>query len=68
MFVSVYTRPLGGVSPAHILDIDLLERQTLVPGSPAASRGPGDREEEVVSINPAELCEGLSDILHVPEA
>lgn len=36
---------LGGVSPAHILEIDLPQRQTLVPGSPAASAGPGDRQQ-----------------------
>lgn len=35
---------LGGAAPAHILEIDLPQRQTLVPGSPAASVGPGDRQ------------------------
>lgn len=36
---------LGGVSPAHISEIDLPQRQTLVPGSPAASEGPADRQQ-----------------------
>ena len=50
---------LGGVAPAHILEIDLPpQRQTLVPGSPVASPGPGVRQRgemmgEDVSIN---LC------------
>lgn len=47
----------GGVSPAHILEIDLPQRQTLVPGSPAASVGPGDRQQgemrKDVLTNPA---------------
>ncbi len=46
---------LGGVS--HISNIDLPKRQMLVPGSPAASVGPGDRQQgemgKDVSTNPA---------------
>lgn len=49
--------PLGGVAPAHILEIDLPERQPLVPGSPAASVGPGDGQQgemgKDVLTNPA---------------
>lgn len=36
---------LGGVSPAHISEIDLPQRQTLVPGIPPASTGPADRQQ-----------------------
>lgn len=36
---------LGGVSPAHISQIDLPQRQALVPGSPAASAGPADGQQ-----------------------
>ena len=40
----MYTRPLGGVS-APICELDLPQRQGLVPGSPAAPVGPDDRQQ-----------------------
>lgn len=56
---------LGGVSPAHISQIDLPQRQTLVPGSPAASVGPADGQRERwgkdVLTNPASgICSVFS--------
>lgn len=55
---------LGGVSPAHISQIDLPQRQTLVPRSPAASVGPadgrqGETGERCVDKSCRSLCLGF---------
>lgn len=60
---------LGGVSPAHISQIDLPQRQTLVPGSPAASVGPADRQRgetgrRCVDKSRGSLCSGF--VLYSP--
>lgn len=37
-------------------DIDLPQRRTLVPGSPAASTGPGDRQQGEIEAGGGRMC------------